>query len=126
MGLTYAEIKLSNPRDNALQALHVNALVDTGAIMLCLPQHMATQLNLEQIATREVSTADGATHLVPYVGPVRIDFENRTCFVGALVMGDEPLLGAVPMEDMDLLVHPMMQKLMVNPLNPNYAHNKVK
>ncbi len=117
MGLTYAEITLSNPRMPELQSLKVNSLVDTGVIMLCLPQ---------QIVTREVSTADGATHLVPYVGPVRIDFENRTCFVGALVMGDEALLGAVPMEDMDLLVHPMMQKRMVNPQNPNYAHNKVK
>lgn len=30
---------------------------------------------------------------VPYVGPLKVTFENRICFVGALVMGDEILLG---------------------------------
>ena len=38
--------------------------------------------------------------MVPYAGPIEILFENRNCFVGALVLGDEVLLGVVPMEDM--------------------------
>ena len=62
------------------------------------------QLQLEQIETREVTTADERSHVVPYVGPIRIKFENRNCFTGALVIGDTVLLGAVPMEDMDLVV----------------------
>jgi hypothetical protein len=56
---------------------------------------------------------------VPYVGPVKVSFENRICFVGALVLGDEVLLGAVPMEDMDLLLSPSRQSIVVNPSSPN-------
>ena len=58
-------------------------------------------------------------HEVPYVGPVLIRFENRRCLSGALVMGDEVLLGAVPMEDMDVLVSPKTRTLVVNPAHPN-------
>jgi len=39
--------------------------------------------------------------MVSYVGPVEVKFENRSCFTGALVLGDEVLLGAIPREDMD-------------------------
>jgi hypothetical protein len=63
---------------------------------------------------------------VPYVGPVKVSFENRMCFVGALVLGDEVLLGAVPMEDMDLLLSPSRQSIVVNPISPNIPHARVK
>ena len=119
MGLTYSTIKLSNPRLPLLRPVEIKALVDTGALMLCIPQSVAFQLELEELDKRPVTIADGTLHTVPYVGPIRIDFDNRFCFVGALVIGDETLLGAVPMEDMDLVVHPATQKLMPNPLHPN-------
>jgi hypothetical protein len=48
--------------------------------------------------------ADGSRKQVPYVGPIEIHFKNRIGFSGALVLGDQPLLGAIPMEDMDLVV----------------------
>ena len=64
--------------------------------------------------------------MVSYVGPLEVIFENRSCFVGALVIGDEVLLGAVPMEDMDLIVSPAHQKLVVNPESPNFPHALVK
>jgi hypothetical protein len=50
--------------------------------------------------------ADGSKTLVPCVGPLGLRFEIRQCFVGALVMGDEVLVGAISMEDMDLVVLP--------------------
>jgi clan AA aspartic protease len=126
MGLVYANIGLSNPRKPELRSLEVKSLVDTGAAMLCLPEHLVIQLGLEQNGTRDVTTADGRSHQVPYVGPVKVTFDNRICFVGAIVIGDEPLLGAVPLEDMDLIVHPLSQKLQVNPASPNFPHHKVK
>lgn len=126
MGLTYSKIKLSNPRQPELKAVELNSLVDTGALMLCIPQSVAFQLALEELDKRPVTIADGSSHQVPYVGPVRVDFENRFCFVGALVIGDETLLGAVPMEDMDLVVHPATQKLMPNPLHPNKPSYTIK
>jgi clan AA aspartic protease len=126
VGLVYANISLSNPRKPELTSLEVKSLVDTGAVMLCIPEHMANQLSLEQNGTRHVSTADGRSHKVPYVGPVKITFGERLCFVGALVIGNEPLLGAVPMEDMDLIVHPLSRTVTVNPESPNFPHHIIK
>lgn len=88
MGLVYADIELINPKEQALKPMTVNALIDTGAITLCIPEHIVLQLKLETLEQREVPTADGKKRLVPYVGPVQIRFENRNCFTGALVLGD--------------------------------------
>jgi hypothetical protein len=63
---------------------------------------------------------------VPYVGPVRVAYQGRSCFVGALVLGDAVLLGAVPMEDMDLIMHPARQRLEADPRSPNIPHALVK
>ena len=54
---------------------------------------------------------DGRNIEAPYVGPVRLDVAGRVCFVGALVFGDEVLLGAIPMEDLDLLVDPARKQV---------------
>ncbi len=96
------------------------------SMMLCIPEHVAFQLELEENRKREVTTADGSRHKVSYVGPIEVIFENRNCFVGSLVMGDEVLLGAVPMEDMDLIISPSHGKLVVNPESPNFPHALVK
>ncbi|MCY7375435.1 MAG: clan AA aspartic protease [Pyrinomonadaceae bacterium] len=126
MGYVHADIELVNPRDANLESINVSALVDTGALMLCIPEHIKIQLNLEEAEKREVTTTDGKKHLVAYVGPVQVKFQNRSCFVGALVFGDQVLLGAVPMEDMDLVVIPSTRTLAVNPESPNYPHSLVK
>lgn len=126
MGHAFAEIALSNPRLPELQPLHVRALADTGALMLCIPEHVALQLALETESEREVTLADGSRRKVPYVGPLRVGFDGRSCFVGALVLGDEVLLGAVPMEDMDLVVAPGRHTVTVNPESPNIPHARVK
>ena len=119
MGLVYADIELINPKEQTLRPMKINALVDTGAITLCVPEHIVLQLKLEALEQREVTTADGKKRLVPYVGPVQIRFENRNCFTGALVLGDSVLLGAVPLEDMDLVINPRLQTITVNPESPN-------
>lgn len=126
MGYVYAEIKLKNPKLPNLQPVTVHSLVDSGALTLCIPEHIALQLRLETNAQREVTIADGKKKMVPYVGPIEIFFENRNCFVGALVLGDQVLLGAIPMEDMDIIVSPAHRKLVVNPDSPNFPHALVK
>lgn len=126
MGLIRAEIGLSNPRDESIRPLTVTALVDTGSLHLCIPEHVAIQLGLTELYKREVKTADGKRHLVPYVGPLAVTFDNRHCFTGAMVIGDEILLGAVPMEDMDVLISPATQSLVVNPDSPNIPRSIVK
>lgn len=120
------EIILKNPKQDELKEMTVDALVDTGSLHLCIPEHVANQLNLKELYKRDVSTADGKEHLCPYVGPVEIKFENRGCFTGAIVLGDEVLLGAVPMEDMDILISPAQRKLVVNPASPNIPSSVAK
>lgn len=126
MGLTYDTLTLSNPRRDDLAPMTVSALADTGALHLCIPSHVALQLGLETVDHKEATLADGSKTLVPYVGPVRVAFANRTGFVGALVLGEEVLMGAIPMEDMDLIVIPKTRTLAVNPMNPNLAVSVAK
>ncbi len=126
MDLVYANISLRNPRHTDLSAMEVRALVDTGAMHLCIPQHVVVQLKLESAYEREVTTADGTRKVCPYVGPIEIRFDGRACFTGALVLGDEVLLGAVPMEDMDLIVSPATHAVAVNPRSPNIPSSTVK
>jgi clan AA aspartic protease len=126
MGLVYADIILSNPKDSSLEAIETRSLVDTGSVFLCIPKHLALQLRLDMSEEREVTIADGTKQLVPYVGPLTIRFKKRQCHVGALVLGDEVLLGAIPLEDMDLVVHPATLSLGANPLSPNIPSAKVK
>lgn len=121
MGLITAEIILINPRIKKIKPLEVEALVDSGAVHLCIPEHIQIQLKLEEIDKKEVILADGERKLVPYVGPIQINFKNRIGFAGALVMGDQILLGAIPMEDMDLVIIPKKRILEVNPDSPNVA-----
>ena len=53
------------------------------------------------------------------MGPIEVSFANRRCFTGAMVLGNEVLLGAIPMEDMDLVLRPQLQSITVNPESPN-------
>ena len=119
MGLISGTVSISNPTKPELAALEVSALADSGAVHLCIPEHLALQLSLGELERREVVLADGHRRTVPYVGPVEIRFRNRRCFTGAMVLGNEVLLGAIPMEDMDLVLRPQLQSLDVNPESPN-------
>ena len=126
MGLVNARIILKNPREQKLKALEEVALVDSGAVHLCIPEHIKIQLKLEEIDKKEVTLADGSKKLVPYVGPLEIRYKNRVGFAGALVIGDQVLLGAIPLEDMDLVIIPSKRVLDVNPQSPNIASSIAK
>jgi clan AA aspartic protease len=126
MGLVNGKVLLKNPRLPELAPVDVVALADSGAVHLCIPEHVQIQLKLEAIDNKEVTVADGSKKLVPYVGPIELRFKNRVGFAGALVMGDQVLLGAIPMEDMDLIVIPKTRTLDVNPDSPNIASSIVK
>lgn len=121
-----AKLRLSNPRESSLAPMEVEALADTGSVFLCIPEHVRLQLKLEVLEWREVKLADGSRASYPYAGPVVLRFKNRTGCVGALVMGDEVLLGAIPLEDMDLVVNPRDRTVDVNPDSPNMAQGICK
>ena len=125
-GLTSAKILLRNPRLPELQPVDIDAPADTGSVHMCIPSHVQIQLELEEIDKKEVTLADGSRKLVPYVGSIELRYKNRVGFAGALVMGDQPLLGAIPMEDMDLVVVPKTREVIVNPNSPNIASSVAK
>jgi hypothetical protein len=56
---------------------------------------------------------------------VQLQFKNRIGFTGALVLGGQVLLGAIPMEDMDLVIIPKTRTIDVNPESPNIATSVV-
>ena len=95
MGLIRGTFQLLNPLRQELAPLEVSALADTGAVHLCIPEHVALQLQLQELEKREVVLADGHRRTVPYMGPVEVRFRNRRCFTGAMVLGNEVLLGAI-------------------------------
>ena len=106
-------------------------MADTGAVHLCIPEHLAIQRQPEPLEQREVVLADARRRTVAYVGPIEVRFQNRRCFTGAMVLGDvmlgdEVLLGAIPMEDMDLVLRPQLQSIDVNPESPNIAVSLAK
>ena len=126
MDLTNAKISLRNPRLPELESVEIDALADTGAVHMRIPPHIQLRLRLEETDKKEVTLADGSRKLVPYVGPVELRYKNRVGFAGALVMGDRPLLGAISMEDMDLVVVSGTREVTVNPESPDTAASIAK
>jgi clan AA aspartic protease len=119
MGIMGSALKLTNVFTK--QSVMVNALVDTGATFMCVPQSVAVQLGFdtEEVSHTTVTLADGSSKSVPRISPIEITFGDRTCVLEAFVLGDEPLMGVIPMEAMDLVVEPRTQKVVVNPAHPN-------
>lgn len=124
MGLAGAKVRLRNPRLPDLEPVEIDALADTGSMHLCIPRWLQRRLQLEESERKPVTLADGRVVQVPYVGPLELRFENRVGFTGALVMGEQPLLGAIPMEDMDLAVVPRTRQVVVNPESPDAARSR--
>jgi clan AA aspartic protease len=136
MGLVYANIELFNAMDMALnrrnkiantevRKISVEALVDSGAYMMVIPDEVRLQLGLEIVGYELSELANGKQEKVAIAEPIEIHFENRKATVDVLVLGKEVLLGAIPMEAMDVLIHPKLQKLTVNPAHPTIAVFKV-
>ena len=137
--MVYAEIELINALDlgNArrhiigeeeVRRLRVTMMVDTGAYMMAINETIQSQLGLPYKDRRKVRLAGGEVVEYDVVGPIDVKFANREATCNAFVLpGDsEPLFGAIPMEEMDVLVHPQRQELIVNPKHPDYAVLKMK
>jgi clan AA aspartic protease len=134
MGLVHADIEILNGDDwsdfrrkrikeTEIRRMTINMNVDSGALMMAINENIQAQLGLEVLETRRALLADGTFIQLPVVGPIEVRFENRACSVRAVVLkgNTQPLLGAIPMEDMDVLIHPAEQKLVVHPDHPYIA-----
>lgn len=139
MGLIYADIELINGDDMALarrhylgeediKRMHVSMLVNSGAHHLCINESIQAQLQFPLVEKRKVKAINDSILELDIVDNVEVRFKNRATTCRAMVLpGDsEPLLGAIPLEDMDVLIHPLRQELIVNPDHPYYAQMKLK
>ncbi|MCK4766538.1 MAG: aspartyl protease family protein [Candidatus Aminicenantes bacterium] len=139
MGLVHADIELINGSDIVLhrkgyiksediKRMKVKALVDSGAYMLAVNENVKVQLDLDKVDEQMAELADGQKKKLDVVVPVEVRFENRRANVDAMVLpGDAAIsLGAIPMEDMDVLIDPKKQKLIVNPESPYLAKKSLK
>jgi clan AA aspartic protease len=139
MDLIYAEIELINGEDisfarkhiigeDQIKRMSVKALVDTGAYMLCINEEIQAQLKFPVAERRTGQLANGQIMEYDVVSHVELKFKNRRTMCNAMVLPDdnEVLLGAIPMEDMDVLIHPQRQELIVNPEHPYFAQMKLK
>lgn len=137
--MVYADIKLINGGDLEMAKRHiigqeevreitVKMVVDSGAYMMAINETIQAQLGLLFIEKRKSIMADGSVVEHDVVGPIIVKFANRTAVCSAIVLqGDnEPLLGAIPMEEMDVIIHPRRQELLVNPEHPYMAQLSLK
>lgn len=134
MGLVYADIELVRGADlilveegylnqDQVRKIYVRAMVDSGATMLAIPEFVKKQLDLRRVREIEAEMADGSSSTFEVVAPVGVRFENRDVLVEALVIpnSNKVLLGAIPMEGMDVLIDPKCERLVVNPESPDVA-----
>jgi clan AA aspartic protease len=126
MGVFTVPIKVRNWQNQFLvedqrgEEVVCDALVDSGAVGLSLPTESIERLKLVEIRKIRVYTADGGEHEYRVMGVAETEVQGRTCCgeVIELPRGTQPLLGAVPLEEMDWHISPLEKKLVPNPKSP--------
>lgn len=126
MGVFAVQTRLKNwqnrflPEGQRGEEIECAALVDTKAAELALPAEIVEQLKLEELDSVKVYTADGGEHQYRVFGIVEVEVQGRRCQVRAIELprGAAPLLGAVPLEEMDWHVSPQGKGLVPNPRSP--------
>jgi clan AA aspartic protease len=124
MGMVRTEITLKNAGDKVrvecglikekdIRQMTVTALIDTGASDLVINEDTRAQLGLGITKTSTVTLADGSKEAYQVTEPIEVHWKDRDAVSRALVLpdADEILLGALPLESMDLMVHPKRQEV---------------
>lgn len=127
MGIFYVGAKVRNwqnrflPPDRQGDEVTCDMLVDSGAAELALPAELIESLKLEELGDVRVFTADGGQHEYRVLGIVELEVQGRLCQVRVIELprGSEPLLGAVPLEEMDWRIDPSQKRLVPNPRSPD-------
>ena len=100
-------------KDSEIRQLSIRAMVDTGAITLVINDEVRKELGLELVSPYEARLADGVLHTFAKSEPIQVYWKNREMVCQAIVVPDakEVLLGLIPLESMDLIVHPSKNEL---------------
>jgi hypothetical protein len=123
MGLVHAEITLKNATDVGnfrrnlikepeIRQTVVQAVVDTGAMTLVINEQLRRQLGLDVVGSKVATLANDVKETVKIAETVEVHWKNRSMACQPWVVGSgRILLGAIPLENMDLIVDPSAQEL---------------
>jgi len=98
-------------KEDEVREMTVQAIVDTGAWTIVINEEVREKLGLLDNGYGEATLADGKKEEYPLAGPLEIRWKNRRFTCDALVLPDAPdiLLGAYPLEAMDLTINPQRE-----------------
>ena len=137
MGEVRIKVKLTNSYDESrrqrgdigkdeVRSYEADALVDTGAVSSVIPANIMQILGLLSRGERVAEYADGRKDIVKLTEPIIFDINGRATEEGAMVLGDEVLIGQTILEVLDLQVDCRNQKLIPNPAHPDQPVVKIK
>jgi clan AA aspartic protease len=124
MGTVFEEITLKNLGDKVrvecglikeseIREMTVQSIVDTGAVTLVISEAVQKELGLRTEHLRESSLANDEKVICKIAETVEVWWRDRsmTCEPWVLPGAKDVLLGAIPLENMDLMVDPTELKL---------------
>jgi clan AA aspartic protease len=119
MGKVVEKVKLTNLFDT-VRSVEVEAVIDTGATMMVLPQDIVNELGLRKIREVKARYANNRTELKSVYGVATIEIKGRAGNFDVLAEaeGSQPLIGQVVLEVLDLVVDPRTRRLIPNPASP--------
>jgi aspartyl protease family protein len=119
MGKVIEKIKLTSLFDPT-KSVEVEAVIDTGATMLVLPQSIVEELHLRKMREVSVRYANNKTEVKPIYGVVTVEIQGRAGEFNVLGEpdGSQPLVGQVVLEQLDLVIQPSTRKVIPNPRSP--------
>ena len=139
MGELSAWVELENTADasvaarglldeSAIRRTTVEGVVDTGTVMLVLPEDVVGRLGLETQREVMVTYADERKETRPVAGPVTVHIGNRfmntDCIVGPPL--SEPLIGQIVLEALDLIADCTNRTVTPRPESPDNPLLKLK
>lgn len=115
-------------QESEIRKYDMDAIVDTGAVMLVIPQDVVEELALKIARTVVVTYANEEKEERPIAGPVTIKigkrFMSTECIVGPPL--SEALIGQVILEELDLIADCQRKTLSPRPESPIYPSLKMK
>ncbi|MBI3554272.1 MAG: aspartyl protease family protein [Elusimicrobia bacterium] len=139
MGEIRVKVRLENERDifefergrigkKKVRTAEIDAIVDTGAVMILLPRDLVKRLGLRKFDKTTVALADEQRIELDRVGPLSLSIGNRRMVTDCLVgpPGCEPLIGQLVLESLDLIPDPARRTLTPRPESPLRPTLKMK